>query len=90
MQSGPKKYSFPLHFSWGTGVSSAEQIVYLSWNEVFQGNFLSHLEVEMGIDHGLFLLSMIIGNLMVDDRNNLLRAPANSSHSSKISIGIGC
>lgn len=44
----------------------------------------------MGIGHGLFLLSMIMGNLMVDDRNNLLRTPANSSHSLKIPIGIGC
>lgn len=44
----------------------------------------------MGIGHGLFLLSLIMGNLMVDDRNNLLRAPANSSYSLKISNGIGC
>lgn len=44
----------------------------------------------MGIGHGLVLLSMIMGKLMVDDRNNLLRAPANSSHSLKTSNVIGC
>lgn len=67
--------------------SSAEQNVYFILNKVFRGNFFSQLEVQMGIGHGLFLLSMIMGNLIVDDRNNLLRAPANSSHSLKISNG---
>lgn len=44
----------------------------------------------MIIGHGLVLLSMIIGKLMVNDNSNLLGAPDNSSHSSKMSSMIGC
>lgn len=38
----------------------------------------------------LSLLSIVTRKLMIDDKNNLLRIPANFSHSLKMSNMMGC